>query len=102
MKISCSATYPDESSNEAKSYVMPFKSTVFNDAAHLLIRDESGNQVDFLPSTGRVDVLLDFQIPTMFWKSGDWNFEVDARLGDANDTCLFAFRVVQWLDGGLR
>ena len=82
--------------------MIPFKSTVFNDAAHLLIRDESGKQVDYLPSTERVDVLLDFQIPTMFLKSGDWTFEVDARLGDANDTCLFAFRVVQWLDGGLR
>jgi hypothetical protein len=75
---------------------------VFNDAAHLVIRDESGKQVDYLPTTGRGDVLLDFQIPTMFLRSGEWTFEVDARLGDESDTCLVAFGLVQWLEGGLR
>jgi hypothetical protein len=72
-----------------------------NDLAHLLIRDERGAQVEHLLSSGRSDVLLDFQIPTMFLRSGTWTFGVDVRLGDEADTCVFAMSVTQWLDGGL-
>ncbi|KAE8394406.1 hypothetical protein BDV23DRAFT_147114 [Aspergillus alliaceus] len=46
--------------------------------------------VDYLPTSGRSDILLDFQIPTMFLKSGMWTFKVDARLGDKDNSCLFA------------
>ena len=81
---------------------MPFKTTSFNDSAHLLIRDARGVQVDYLPSSGRSDVLLDFQIPTMFLKSGTWTFNVDVRLGDKNNTCAFAISLSQWLDGPLK
>ncbi|PVH76823.1 hypothetical protein DL98DRAFT_496291 [Cadophora sp. DSE1049] len=101
LKVSSSAVYPDGSSDPSESLTIPFKSTVFNDAAHLVIRDESGKQVEHLPTTGRVDILLDFQIPTMFLRSGDWTFEVNARLGDEGDRCLFAFELRQWLDGEL-
>jgi hypothetical protein len=44
-------------------------------------------------------ILIDFQISTMFLRSGVWTFQVDARLGD--NTCLFAMSLTQWLDGRL-
>ena len=94
--------YPDGSSAPSQSGTIPFKTTVFNDAAHLVIRGESGEQVNYLPSSGGGDVLLDFQIPNIFLRSGMWTFEVDARAGDEGDTCLFAFKLEQWLDGELR
>lgn len=80
---------------------MPFKTTTFNDWTHLIIRDARGTQVDYLCSSGRSDILLAFQIPSMFVKSGMWTFKADARLGDKDNTCLFAMSVTQWLDGGL-
>ena len=54
-----------------------------------------------MPSSDRSDILLDFQIPTMFLKSGIWTFKVDARLGDIDNTCLFAIALTQGLDGKL-
>lgn len=61
---------------------MPLKTAPLDGAGHLLNRDSNGIQVDYLPSSGRSDMLLDFQIPVMFLKSGMWTFKVDARLGD--------------------
>ncbi|KAL5328471.1 hypothetical protein ACEPPN_001970 [Leptodophora sp. 'Broadleaf-Isolate-01'] len=100
LKLSSSAKFPDGSSDPSKSLTIPFKSTIFNNAAHLVIRDESGKQVDYMPTTGG-DVLLDFdfRIPRIFLRTGEWTFQVDARLGDEGDTCLFAFESVQWLEG---
>ncbi|KAH8747102.1 hypothetical protein BGZ57DRAFT_181977 [Hyaloscypha finlandica] len=102
LKVSSSVIYPDGSSDPLRSYTIPFKSTAFNGLAHLAIRNENGQQVDYFPTTGSGDALLDFQIPYMFLRTGEWTFEVDARLGNESDTCLFAFRMVQWLEGGLR
>lgn len=31
-----------------------------------------------------------------------WTFKVDARLGDKDNTCLFAMSLTQWLEGGMR
>ncbi|KAH9223406.1 hypothetical protein DL95DRAFT_379365, partial [Leptodontidium sp. 2 PMI_412] len=78
LEVSSSVTYPGGSSDSHASLTIPFKSMVFNDAAHLVIRDESGKQVEYLPSVGRGDVLLDFQIPTLFLRSGVWTFGVEA------------------------
>ncbi|KAG4430461.1 hypothetical protein IFR05_014050 [Cadophora sp. M221] len=109
LKIRSTVTYPDGSSDVHESLTIPFKSMVFNGAAHMVIRDESGKQVECLPGVGRGDVLLDFQIPNLFLRSGMWRFGVEARIamgdgyGDRNgDGCLFAFELVQWLEGGLR
>jgi hypothetical protein len=99
LTIGSSAVYPDGEREVAQYMTLPFKTAGFGDAAHLLIRDDSGMPVDYLPSSGRGDVLLDFQIPTVFLKSGTWTFSVDARAGDESNTCLFAMSVTQWLDG---
>jgi hypothetical protein len=82
--------------------MIPFKTMPYNDLAHLTIRNVSGVQVDYMPSSDRSDLLLDFQIPTIWLRSGMWTFKVDARAGDANNTCLFAMSLTQWLDGYLR
>ena len=100
--MSSSVVYPGGNSEDSESVTVPFKTTSFNDYAHLVIRDARGAQVDYLPSSGRSDVLLDFQIPTMFLKSGTWTFNVDVRLGDKGNTCVFAISLSQWLDGALK
>jgi hypothetical protein len=97
--VSSSVLYSNCSHDIEKSVILPLKTTPFNDIAHLSIRDVRGSQVDYMPSSDRSDILLDFQIPTMFLKSGMWTFKVDARLGDVDNTCLFAIALVQWLDG---
>lgn len=54
-----------------------------------------------MPSTGPSEIVLDFQIITMFLKTGMWTLKVDARAGDVNNTCLFAGKMTQWLEGWL-
>lgn len=100
--MSSSVVYPSGNSEDSESVTVPFKTTSFNDYAHLVIRDDRGAQVDYLSSSGRSDVLLDFQIPTMFLKSGTWTFNVDVRLGDKGNKCVFAVSLSQWLDGALK
>jgi hypothetical protein len=100
--VSSSVVYPGGNSEDSRSVTVPFKTTSFNDYAHLVIRDARGAQVDYLTSNGRSDVLLDFQIPTMFLKSGMWTFNVDIRLGDKSNTCVFAISLSQWLDGAFK
>lgn len=72
-----------------------------NDLAHLSIRDFLGKTVEYLPQRS-ASLLLDFQIPTVFLKSGIWTFTVDARGGDEDKTSLFAMSLTQWLDGHAR
>ncbi|CAJ2507674.1 Uu.00g088600.m01.CDS01 [Anthostomella pinea] len=104
LAVSSSAVYPDGAHDEKQTTTVPLK-TMMNlnhlSSAHLSVRDQEGTQVDYLPSKGG-DLLLDFEIPTMFLRSGTWAFYIDARLGDEDDTCLFAMSVTQWLDGSLR
>lgn len=73
---------------------MPLKIVSFNREAQFSIRDGYGAQIDYLPSNGG-DLLLDFQLLTAFFESGTWTLIVDARLGDENNTCLFAMSVTQ-------
>ncbi|KAL2807587.1 hypothetical protein BJX63DRAFT_440093 [Aspergillus granulosus] len=99
LSVSGSVVYADGSHDDEESATVPLKTTPFNDLAHLTIRDTRGIQVDYMPSSDRSDILLDFQIPTMWLKSGMWTSKADARLRDVNNTCLFAMRLTQWLDG---
>lgn len=84
--------YSDGSCDDEKAVILPSKTTSFNDIAYLTIRAVCEFQV------GRGNILLDFQIPTMFLKSSMWTFKVDARLGDLDNTCLFGRALTQWLD----
>ncbi|KAE8366903.1 hypothetical protein BDV27DRAFT_84703 [Aspergillus caelatus] len=102
LKVSGSALYPDGSYDNKDSTTGPLKTTPFNDLAHLTIRNARGVQVDYMPSSDRIDLLLGFQIPTMFLRSGMWTFKVDARVGDADNTCLFAMTLTQWLERCLK
>ncbi|KAE8326731.1 hypothetical protein BDV39DRAFT_176514 [Aspergillus sergii] len=102
LKVSASFVYPDGSHDNEDSTTGPLRTTPFNDLAHLTIRNARGAQVDYMPSSDRSDILLDFQIPTMFLRSGMWTYKVDARVGDVDNTCLFAMTLTQWLEGGLK
>ncbi|KAF7128414.1 hypothetical protein CNMCM5793_003144 [Aspergillus hiratsukae] len=77
LTVGGSVVYPDGSYEDPQSVTGPFKTTHFNDLAHLTIRDARGTHVDYLPSSGRSDILLDFQLPTIFVRSGTWTFNVD-------------------------
>ncbi|RAH68025.1 uncharacterized protein BO66DRAFT_421893 [Aspergillus aculeatinus CBS 121060] len=101
LKVSASAVYPDGSIDNEDSATGPLRTTPFDDLAHLTIRNTSGVQVDYMASSGRSDILLDFQFLTMFLRSGMWTFKVDARAGDQDNTCLFAMKLTQWLEGRL-
>ncbi|PYH83783.1 hypothetical protein BO82DRAFT_372920 [Aspergillus uvarum CBS 121591] len=91
LKISSSAVYLDRL----------LKTTTFNNYTHLIICNTSGVWVNYMASSSRSDLLLDFQIPTIFLKTGMWTFKVDARAGDEDNMCLFAVKMTQWLKGGL-
>lgn len=101
LAVSGSVVYPDGSRDDSTVVTLPLRTMRLSDDAHLLIRDSHGAQVEYMPHNGRSDILLDFQIPTLFLESGTWTFHVDARLGDEAKTCLFAMSVTQWLDGCL-
>ncbi|KAL4888247.1 hypothetical protein BDV59DRAFT_147517 [Aspergillus ambiguus] len=101
LTVSGSVVYPDGSYMEPRSLTMPLKTISINDAAHFVIRDSNGTPINYLSSGGRSDILLDFQIPAMFLKSGMWTFKVNARLGDKDNSCLFSMSLTQWLHGGL-
>ncbi|GAQ44046.1 hypothetical protein AtubIFM54640_001406 [Aspergillus tubingensis] len=102
LKVSASVVYPDGSHDDEHSTTGPLRTTPFNDLAHLTTRNVRGVQVDYMRSSGRSDVLLDFQILTMFLRTGMWAYKVDARAGDVDNTCLFALSMTQWLERGLR
>ncbi|CEO58408.1 hypothetical protein PMG11_03137 [Penicillium brasilianum] len=101
LKVSGSVVYADGSHDDERSVTFPLKTTPFNALAHLSIRDARGVQVDYLPSSSSSDILVDFQFLPMFLRSGMWTFKVDARLGDEDNTCLFAMSLTQWLEGRL-
>ncbi|KAL2851355.1 hypothetical protein BJX68DRAFT_275335 [Aspergillus pseudodeflectus] len=102
LKVSCSVVYADGTHDDEQFITLPLRTTPFNDLAHLTLRDARGVQVDYLPSSEESEILLDFQIPTIWLRSGMWTFKVDARAGDVDDKCLFAMSMTQWLDGDLR
>jgi hypothetical protein len=68
--VSSSVVYADGSHDDEDSVTFPLQTTPFNDLARLTIRDSRGVQVDYMPSSGRSDILVDFQILTMFLRSG--------------------------------
>ncbi|KAJ5754163.1 uncharacterized protein N7511_008316 [Penicillium nucicola] len=101
LKFSGSVVYADGTHDDETSGTFPLKTTPFNNLAYLSIRNARGDQVDYLPSSSSSTIVLDFQFIPMFLRSGTWTIKVDARLGDEDDTCLFAMSMTQWLDGRL-
>ncbi|KAL4874380.1 hypothetical protein BJY04DRAFT_226127 [Aspergillus karnatakaensis] len=96
-----SAIYADGSMADEQSLTLPLKTMGLSDEAHLVIRDSDGHGIEYMSSSDRNDFLLDFQLPFWWLRSGLWTFKVDVRLGDADNTCLFALALTQWLDGDL-
>jgi hypothetical protein len=102
LTITLAVIYPDGTDGGEQSYTIPLKTTDFNQIAHLIIRDGWGFQVDYMQGDGDGnDILVDFQFIPMWMQSGMWTFTVDARVGDEDNTCLFAMSTTQWLEGKL-
>lgn len=64
----------------------------------LSIRHTNGTYVDYLPGPGESEILAELIIVGMFVETGLHTFDLVARLGDENNTCLFAFSHTQWLE----
>lgn len=97
LTISISADLADGRHEDETSYTVPLRTTAFGDAAHLLIRNETGSIVEQLSSSGLYDIVTDYWIPGMFLRTGMWTFKVVAELEDG--ACLFAMTLTQWLKG---
>ncbi|VUC36679.1 unnamed protein product [Clonostachys rosea] len=100
LNITLSRVRSDGKIDDPGSEVMPLKA--FRDNAgvgQLAIRHTNGTYVDYLPGTGDSEVLAEFTIPGMYVVTGQYKFDIVARLGDENNTCLVAFSHTQWLEG---
>nr|POF17826.1 hypothetical protein CFP56_13238 [Quercus suber] len=100
LAFTLSAVYEDGSTEESRTYTIPLRTRTYRADAHIAIRNASGIHVEFLSVNGPNDILADFEILRQFLRSGDWTFEVVGRLAD--ETCLFAVSLTQWLNGDLR
>ncbi|KAF4177918.1 hypothetical protein CNMCM8927_008970 [Aspergillus lentulus] len=58
LSVSGSVVYLDGSYMEPRSFTIPLKTISINDAAHFVTRDSNGTQVDYIPSSGRSDLLI--------------------------------------------
>lgn len=95
-----SVTPPGGEPDESKAHTAPLRPFA-NMMGHLAVRNNSGVHVGSL-SLGKQchrthDIITDLWIPGMHLETGLWRFEIVAKLAD--DTCLFALTVVQWLEG---
>lgn len=100
LTITGSAILSNGKHEDEKSYTVPLRTTAFADTAHLSIRNATGAYVEYLSSSGRNDILIDYFIPGMFLRTGTWTFKVVAALGDG--TCLFAIALTQRLECRLK
>jgi hypothetical protein len=100
LKISLSAEYPDGESDEPETYEIPLQAMAYNSQAHLAIRNDAGEHVDFLTTAGANDILLDMWLWGDWMRAGDWTFAIAAELEDGKN--LFALTLTQYLDGSLR
>ncbi|CAH0004418.1 unnamed protein product [Clonostachys byssicola] len=84
--------------DEPRSYVIPLRA--FRGSmgiGQLSIRHTNGTYVDYLPGPGESEMLAELIVVGMFVETGLHTFDLVARLGDENNTCLFAFSHTQWL-----
>jgi hypothetical protein len=95
-----SAVYANGDIDEPMSITLPLRTSTYREDAHLAIRDADGSHVDYLTMGGPNDILLDLALPGWAMRSGQYTFEIDARLED--ETCLFAIALTQRLKGGFR
>ncbi|CAH0047713.1 unnamed protein product [Clonostachys solani] len=90
---------PDGKPDDPSSYVIPLKAfRAEMGIGQLSIRHTNGTYVDYLPGPGESEILAELIIIGMFVETGLHTFDIVARLGDENKTCLFAFSHTQWLE----
>ncbi|KAK4987767.1 hypothetical protein LTR50_004420 [Elasticomyces elasticus] len=99
LAITSWAIYPDRERMEPTTYTIPLRTKAYADFAHIAVRDAAGAHVDHLTISGANDILADMLILGPFLRTGEWTFEIVAKLADG--TCLFAMSLTQWLKGNL-
>ncbi|KAJ8128591.1 hypothetical protein O1611_g5043 [Lasiodiplodia mahajangana] len=82
------------------TYTAPFRTTPLALGGHISIHEMGGSEVDYLTYDTLHDILVYYQAPSMFVKTGMYTFEIVTRLEDG--TCIFAYSVTQWLKGDMR
>lgn len=98
LSVTRSVKFADGKEQDEGTVTVPLSTTTWNpNMAHLAIRNVTGDHVQFLTPNSANDILADFIILKMFLESGWWTFEIVARIPDGQ--CLFAFTLVQWMDG---
>ncbi|CAH0018987.1 unnamed protein product [Clonostachys rhizophaga] len=99
LNITMNRLDPDGKPDEPSSNVIPLRAFRGSmGTGQLSIRHTNGTYVDYLPGPGESEILAEFIIVGMFVGTGLHTFDLVARLGDENNTCLFAFSHTQWLE----
>ncbi|KAI0114006.1 hypothetical protein GGR51DRAFT_546692 [Nemania sp. FL0031] len=81
------------------TYSMPFRTTPLGLGGHISIHEMGKTEVDYLTYDSLHDILVYYQAPSMFVKTGMYTFEIITRLEDG--TCIFAYSATQWLKGDM-
>ncbi|KAK4994554.1 hypothetical protein LTR66_005443 [Elasticomyces elasticus] len=100
LAINLSTVYPDGRPDEPDTYNIPLRAEAYSKVAHIAVRNATGAHVDCLTLSGPNDILADMLIPGQFLRTGEWTFEIVAKLADG--TCLFAMSLTRQLEGSLR
>jgi hypothetical protein len=101
LNLTMSTVYPDGEIEEPWSVAMPLRTS---DSGlewlnqNLSIRNSSGAWTDFLTMDYYNEILVDFQIPGWWMRSGLYSLEAVASLDD-DGTCLFALSLTQEMEG---
>lgn len=97
-----SAVYDNGELDEPATHTMPLKTFKANMYTHLAIRNEDGVHTEHLSMRpySYNDIVANIWLPGIWMLSGEYSFEIVAKLED--DTCLFAFSLTQHLEGDRR
>ncbi|KAK6430771.1 hypothetical protein LTR95_013071 [Oleoguttula sp. CCFEE 5521] len=99
LDITISTACADGQVDEPWTVTIPLLTTTWRPDAHIAIRDKDGAHVEQLTTDEFNDILADMSLPSTFTHTGVWTFQFVARLAD--DRCLFAVSLTQYLKGGI-
>ncbi|OQO13458.1 hypothetical protein B0A48_01686 [Cryoendolithus antarcticus] len=99
LDITVSTAYADSQVDEPWTVTIPLLTRPWRPDAHIAIRDKDGAHVEQLTTDGSNDILADMSLLSTFTHTGVWKFQFVARLAD--DRCLFAISLTQYLKGGI-
>lgn len=100
MTINLELISPENIPNACVYYILPLRIQV-GQPALFIIRNGRGELAETLtvgePHECTNEILTNMWLPSPFVETGTWRIEVVAKVPDG--TCLFAFTIIQWLEG---